>query len=496
MYFKTFYAAVIAAFTSRLLTSLVALNIKMTTIWNVALPSPSFAIPELIAFIIFGVIMGFVGIAYSYAIERVFLIRNLFGGYYFGFFTSKRMAKYSIFKIFENRMIWVVVMTVITSVLTFPDLVGKYMSLANGGTLEDLMSSKALSETDGWNSGGPTTVFVNLAIFVSIRIIISIFSSMLPVPGGFYIPMLIIGAGIGRFTGEVMAVIFPQGFTTGLPIYPGAYALVGAVSFSAASTQAFSTVFIFLEVAGLSVYMPSLLSALISVRISRWLYSSVYDLMIKVKGWSVVLENLSNSDDMKVSTLMHPFDALEILEETTSIYEIGQILKKPTIPKILPVVNNRTELILLGQVSTKSLEQQYKMRQSRLKEKVEKEIRSSTMSLDSMNSKVSETYQQAETQDEVNQAQQTFHTFHHEEELIITQEQEREKSERFTLDYDSCEITVAEDQSAQTAHMLFSKMLLEELFVVWKGRLIGQLHKQMLIKATVSRDRKKINMIL
>lgn len=56
-----------------------------------------------------------------------------------------------------------------------------------------------------------------------------IIASTLPVPAGIFMPAFVIGAAIGRFIGELMALGYPHGFRNDrqLLILPGIYSVVG-----------------------------------------------------------------------------------------------------------------------------------------------------------------------------------------------------------------------------------------------------------------------------
>jgi len=58
-----------------------------------------------------------------------------------------------------------------------------------------------------------------------------------------------IGAAVGRLSGEVMAVLFPNGIG-GENIVPGGYAIVGAAAFSGSVTHTVSTAVIVFELTG------------------------------------------------------------------------------------------------------------------------------------------------------------------------------------------------------------------------------------------------------
>src|SRR3989338_7625056 len=118
-YLKSFYVAVVAAFTSRLFNSAVNVNLNFALNWNFKLTYPSFSIPELIAFAILGFIMGFVGIIFVFLNDKILRLRDRFGKHYL-LFKSERLEKYKFMMIFENRVYWTIFICIVTSILTFP----------------------------------------------------------------------------------------------------------------------------------------------------------------------------------------------------------------------------------------------------------------------------------------------------------------------------------------------------------------------------------------
>ena len=72
--------------------------------------------------------------------------------------------------------------------------------------------------------------------------------------------MFLPGASMGRIAGEIMALMFPAGIRGNL-ILPGAYAIIGAATFSGAVTHTVSPAIIAFEVTGqMSHILPCVVS--------------------------------------------------------------------------------------------------------------------------------------------------------------------------------------------------------------------------------------------
>lgn len=430
-YFKSFYAAFIACMTSRLLHSLVNQNIKPFFTWNIKLVPPAYTLPELAFMIVLAFVMAFIGVGVNYANEMLLVLRDKYGKKHLGFFDFGKYSKSKLLILLENRIIYTWVIALITSIVMFPQFIGKFMSMGGVPVFEELLMTKPLTTVNGakgeWTQGNLSEIFITISILLTIRYIVAILTLVVPVAGGSYLQLLVTGASFGRLVGEGLANIFPDGFAPNHPIIPASYGLVAAAALTSSQTQAFSSVFILLELTGNGVHLPSLVASYIGVAISRWLAYSAYDVVIKYRKWPAVLESFTDSDDIKVKYIMQYVDSIPIIEEVTSVQKIDQILKTSTLPKTIPVVNNLDDLLLVGCVNTKKLQDYY---ESKLKPLLEKDP--------------------------------------HCDELV-------------QIEKDTCPVTISIDTPLVLAHLIFSKLGFDDVFVVWRGRLTGQVQKSSII---------------
>ena len=229
---------------------------------------------------------------------------------------------------------------------------------------------------------------------------------------------------------------------------------------SASATQAFSTIFILLEITGMAVYLPSLMAAMIAVLISKRLYLSVYDSIIKLRGWPAMLEAQTDNDSLTVRDIMHHVENLVVIQETTTIEELDETLHSgKALPKTFPVVNNRNDMYLLGTISLGRLQELYS---------IKKDVKDSQLPRDQSLYGVWETGNQEEKYTtnnvEMKEASNAANV-----------------SEKITINYVTCPVAISEDTPALVAHLLFSQVRMDDIFVLWMGRLIGQLHKEVLV---------------
>ncbi|NXP87530.1 CLCKB protein, partial [Passerina amoena] len=114
-----------------------------------------------------------------------------------------------------------------------------------------------------------------------------ILATTLPLPAGYFMPIFIYGAAIGRLMGEVVALLFPRGLHSEgppRPIIPAGYALAGAAAFAGSVTHAVSTALLVCEATGhLHHLLPTVLAVLVANAISQKNQPSFYDAGIIVK---------------------------------------------------------------------------------------------------------------------------------------------------------------------------------------------------------------------
>ncbi|XP_069435389.1 chloride channel protein ClC-Ka isoform X9 [Ovis canadensis] len=131
------------------------------------------------------------------------------------------------------------------------------------------------------------TVFGTLAFFLVMKFWMLILATTIPMPAGYFMPIFIFGAAIGRLLGEALSVAFPEGIVAGgvtNPIMPGGYALAGAAAFSGAVTHSISTALLAFEMTGQIVHaLPVLMAVLAANAVAQSCQPSFYDGTIIVK---------------------------------------------------------------------------------------------------------------------------------------------------------------------------------------------------------------------
>ncbi|MEE6482290.1 hypothetical protein FKM82_013217 [Ascaphus truei] len=251
-----------------------------------------FDLPETFFFMILGVICGVTSCAYLFC-QRWFLgyVRR-------NYFTSKLLA--------SDKPVYSALVALLVSSITFPHGLGQFMasrltmkelltSLFDNRTWWTLSQNASLERPPGvdpnnlwleW-SNPEITIFGTLAFFIVMKFWMFILATTLPMPAGYFMPVFVFGAAIGRLVGETVAYLFPAGIASGgivNPIIPGGYALAGAAAYSGAVTHTLSTALLVFEATGqIAHILPVILSVLVANAIAQKFQPSFYDGTIIVK---------------------------------------------------------------------------------------------------------------------------------------------------------------------------------------------------------------------
>ncbi|XP_056189746.1 chloride channel protein ClC-Kb-like isoform X3 [Falco biarmicus] len=293
-YWRGFFAATCGAFMFRLLA---VFNNDQETIAAVFKSDLRIDFPfdllETFFFVILGAVCGLLGCAY------LFCQRWLLAAVRENRLTAKLLA--------TDKPIYTVLVVLLIASITFPPGLGQLM--ASRLTMKEYLTS--LFDNLTWGTLAPNassvanphsvdpsglwqewchpsaTIFGTLAFFLLMKFWMLILATTLPLPAGYFMPIFIYGAAIGRLLGEVVALLFPQGLRSEgdlRPVIPGGYALAGAAAFSGSVTHAISTALLVCEATGhLSHVLPIILAVLVANAITQKHQPSFYDGTIIVK---------------------------------------------------------------------------------------------------------------------------------------------------------------------------------------------------------------------
>ncbi|NXX23820.1 CLCKB protein, partial [Podargus strigoides] len=238
-------------------------------------------------------VCGLVGCAY------LFCQRWLLAAVKENWLTAKLLA--------TDKPVYTVLVVLLLASVTFPPGLGQLMasrltmkeyltSLFDNRTWGTLVpNTSAVSNPPGVDPGAlwqewchpSATIFGTLAFFLLMKFWMLILATTLPLPAGYFMPIFIYGAAIGRLVGETVALLFPQGLRwegDQHPVIPSGYALAGAAAFSGSVTHAISTALLVCEATGhLGHVLPVVVAVLVANAITQKHQPSFYDGTIIVK---------------------------------------------------------------------------------------------------------------------------------------------------------------------------------------------------------------------
>ncbi|XP_042335951.1 chloride channel protein ClC-Kb-like isoform X2 [Sceloporus undulatus] len=364
-YWRGFFSATCGAFMFRLLA---VFNSEQETImaifktsFQIDLP---FDLPETFFFMFLGAVCGVVSCAY------LFCQRWLLGYIRRNSFTAVLLA--------TEKPLYSALVALLLSSMTFPLSLGQFM--ASRLTMKELLTSLLDNHTWGVLSQNASlarplhvdpsnlwlewwdpniTIFGTLVVFLVMKFWMLTLATTMPMPAGYFMPVFIYGAAIGRLVGEVVAFLFPQGILSeGLvsPITPGAYALAGAAAFSGAVTHSLSTALLAFEMTGqISHILPVILAVLVANAIAQKLQPSFYDGTIIVKKLPYLPRIRSRHiGSYKVTTQEFMNTDFVTLPRDATFQEILGVVTSTDDPEY-PVVDSTETLMLLGVVQRSEL---------------------------------------------------------------------------------------------------------------------------------------------
>lgn len=270
-YWRGFFASVVGASVFRVLAMFASSERTITLLFTTDFQKSPFEIWELPAFLAIGVACGFLGAAFVWTHRRVVELR--------------RQWEQSLVFLHKSRYAYVVCVSIVIACVTFPNGIGPHLGLAQNAEISHLFSSEPLKLRKEWAHGN---IFVNLLVFIFFKFFLAPLAVSLPIPAGVFVPVFVLGAGVGRLGGELMAEAFPWDDAvidlnaTGVPcvsdveydgIVPGGYAVVGAAALAGAVTQTISTSVIVFELTGqLHHILPVMICVLIANMICQVRY--------------------------------------------------------------------------------------------------------------------------------------------------------------------------------------------------------------------------------
>uniref|UniRef100_A0A803J2J2 Chloride channel protein n=1 Tax=Xenopus tropicalis TaxID=8364 RepID=A0A803J2J2_XENTR len=364
-YWRGFFAATCGALMFRLLAVFNSEQETITAVFRTSFKiSFPFDLPEMFFFAILGVLCGLIGCAY------LFCQRWLLGFVRRNSLTSKLLA--------SDKPMYSALVALLVSCITFPEGLGQF--LASRLTMKELLTSlfdnrtwwtlsqnaslaraPVVDPNNLWLEWADPqfTIFGTLTFFIVMKFWMFILATTLPMPAGYFMPVFVFGAAIGRLVGETVAFLFPGGITAdGIvnPIIPGGYALAGAAAYSGAVTHSVSTALLAFEATGqIAHILPVLLCVLIANAFTQKLQPSFYDGTIIVKKLPYLPRIRSrdiNSYKVNTEEFMNP--DVTVLAREAGFEDVLKVITGSDDSEF-PVVDNTESQILVGTIKRSQL---------------------------------------------------------------------------------------------------------------------------------------------
>ncbi|XP_054850530.1 chloride channel protein ClC-Kb-like [Eublepharis macularius] len=366
-YWRGFFAATCAALTFRLLAVLYnteeTVAVLFRTSWRVEFP---YDLPELLSYAILGILCGVLCCVFLFCHRNILMV-------------IQNWPKINRFMV-NNKIVYSGAVTLLLASLTFPHALGQYIgarlsmkqlleTFFNNMTwgLEEAFLGNATrqhpnaSDGDGWLqwTHPDVSMLEMLSIFLVAKFLMLLVATTMIVPAGYFLPVFVYGAGLGRLYGEVMAKIFPDGIISDgihIQITPAGYALAGAAAYSGAVTQTISTALLTFELTGqMSHILPVLVAVLIANAISQRAQPSFFDGIILVKKLPFLPKlSLGKSGGHDIYAEDFMVTNLKYLTRESKFKDLRTLLKVSSL-KEFPLVDSEESRVLLGSVKRKCL---------------------------------------------------------------------------------------------------------------------------------------------
>ncbi|XP_036388621.1 chloride channel K [Megalops cyprinoides] len=355
-----------------------AVTFRMLSVWSgeqetvQALFKTSFATdlpyhaPEILLFALLGLLCGAVSCVYLFCHRRILQFTK----------TNKLVSKI----VATEKALYTSLVVFVLASVTSPHCAGNLMAakLSMKQLLSSLLDNRQwhslsqnasgllpqeLAPQNLWMEWSPPgiPVYVTLGFFLIMKLWLLVLACTLPLPAGYFMPVFIYGAGIGRLVGEGLARVFPNGIHEEgktSPLNPGGYALAGAAAFSGAVTHTLSPALLALELTGESTHAaPILLATLLANALARSRRRpSFYDAISIVKKLPHLPSLLRTRPELSLVRIGQVLSGRGVaLERESGVAEVLSALTNSAQTEF-PVVEAHESRLLLGSVHRSELQ--------------------------------------------------------------------------------------------------------------------------------------------
>ncbi|XP_074839032.1 chloride channel protein ClC-Kb-like isoform X2 [Carettochelys insculpta] len=338
--------------------------VLFSTSWRVEFP---YDLPELLSFALLGLVCGALCCLYLFCHRNLLLLLQDWP-------LSRHLLS-------RNQILYAGLVTLVLASITFPPGLGQYLGArltmkelletffnnctwGDRGELGGLNSSRQPSPPpvpDPWLqwSHPQLSALEMLSFFILAKFFLLLLATTMTVPAGYFLPVFVYGAGLGRLYGELVARLFPEGIVSDgirIVITPAAYALAGAAAYSGAVTHTLSTALLVFELTGqMSHILPVLVAVLVANALSQRCQPSFFDGLIILKKLPYLPKlrvGQSGAHDIYAEDFM--VTDLKFLPRRCQYKDIRGLLKSSSL-KQFPLVDSQESRILLGSIRRKHL---------------------------------------------------------------------------------------------------------------------------------------------
>ncbi|XP_019746517.1 chloride channel K isoform X1 [Hippocampus comes] len=266
----------------------------------------------------------------------------------------------------KQKALYSAVVAFFLASLTFPLSMGQHM--ASKSTMKQLLTS--LLENTPWTSqshnaswqletewgSSDYSVYLSLTVFLLMKLWMSALACTLPLPAGYFMPVFIYGAAMGRLLAEGILYISSR-TQEWSSINPGRYALAGAAAFSGAVTHTLSPALLALELTGqFGHVVPVLLATLLANGVARaGSRPSFYDAVSISKRLPHLPSLIRIRPGLLSMQLEHVLGAKRVqLQKAAGPEEVRHVVNSSSETQI-PVVDSHEAPTLLGFVTRSQL---------------------------------------------------------------------------------------------------------------------------------------------
>jgi hypothetical protein len=338
-----FFCATCATLTGKLLQQYGILALFSTSRSSAAIDTHALTPAEAAIFLLVGVGSGLTGCAFIKLMHLVFRIRTRF----FSKWPKNSLALAA----------FVVLPVVVISFLQIMDMFPRHFPEALGIDARPDQVENSLFER---TLAGYTfsSIDAPLMVYFPLKLVLTAWGVMLPLPSGMIQPTFILGGAFGRLVAEVLQVHLP-----GFAYEPWELAIVGAAATVTGVTRAVSTGVMVLELSGnFRLSLPMGLAIVAAYYVGSFFTLDAFKLLVHVRQLPHVPALSRSAQTTLAYQVMKPLDTVPRLPARTTSHDVQHLLSstRSRSAQWVAIVRANDDLTLLGCVTRAQLQEAIK----------------------------------------------------------------------------------------------------------------------------------------